>query len=108
MISGANTGSNTSQYNPQPTSYDYDAPLNEAGDQTQKYFVLLEVISRYMGMPSGILPPPSQKYSYGQINMTKVFTIYNTCAVPSLVPTGAYPEIVQGGVSRCIAACVLA
>lgn len=36
-------------YMPQPTSYDYDAPLSEAGDLTEKYFALREVI----GMVSG-------------------------------------------------------
>lgn len=71
-FSGANCGSNVSQYQPQPTSYDYDAPLNEAGDPTQKYFVLLEIIARYLGPPSGVLPPPTPKYSYGRVNMTKV------------------------------------
>lgn len=37
--SGAN-----SPYGAQPTSYDYDAPLSEAGDLTEKYFVIREVI----------------------------------------------------------------
>lgn len=31
-------------YMPQPTSYDYDAPLSEAGDLTEKYFALRKVI----------------------------------------------------------------
>lgn len=31
-------------YMPQPTSYDYDAPLSEAGDLTEKYFTLRKVI----------------------------------------------------------------
>uniref|UniRef100_A0A8C9FC47 Galactosidase beta 1 n=1 Tax=Pavo cristatus TaxID=9049 RepID=A0A8C9FC47_PAVCR len=31
-------------YMSQPTSYDYDAPLSEAGDLTEKYFALREVI----------------------------------------------------------------
>jgi len=31
-------------YMPQPTSYDYDAPLSEAGDLTEKYFALRQVI----------------------------------------------------------------
>jgi beta-galactosidase len=70
--SGANCGAHASQFQPQPTSYDYDAPLNEAGDTTQKYFLLLEVIARYMGPPSGILPPSTPKYAYGRVNMTKV------------------------------------
>lgn len=32
-------------YLSQPTSYDYDAPLSEAGDLTEKYFAIREVIS---------------------------------------------------------------
>lgn len=31
-------------YNAQPTSYDYDAPLTEAGDLTKKYFAIQNVI----------------------------------------------------------------
>lgn len=31
-------------YAAQPTSYDYDAPLTEAGDLTEKYFAIQEVI----------------------------------------------------------------
>lgn len=33
-------------YAPQPTSYDYDAPLSEAGDLTKKYFALRDVIKK--------------------------------------------------------------
>ncbi|XP_012502319.1 PREDICTED: beta-galactosidase [Propithecus coquereli] len=38
-------GANT-PYAAQPTSYDYDAPLSEAGDLTEKYFVLRKVIQK--------------------------------------------------------------
>ena len=31
---------------PVPTSYDYDAPLDEAGDTTDKYYTLRKVISK--------------------------------------------------------------
>ncbi|KAK3752402.1 hypothetical protein QZH41_008606, partial [Actinostola sp. cb2023] len=51
-----NGGANASQFQPQPTSYDYDAPLNEAGDPTQKYFVLLEVIES-MWVHHRVAPP---------------------------------------------------
>ncbi|XP_019655017.1 beta-galactosidase isoform X2 [Ailuropoda melanoleuca] len=36
-------------YQAQPTSYDYDAPLSEAGDLTEKYFALRDVIRKYFG-----------------------------------------------------------
>lgn len=38
-------GANT-PYQPQPTSYDYDAPLSEAGDLTKKYFAVRDVIGK--------------------------------------------------------------
>lgn len=41
LLIGANT-----PYEAQPTSYDYDAPLSEAGDLTDKYFAIREVIKK--------------------------------------------------------------
>lgn len=34
------------QYKPVTTSYDYDAPLSEAGDPTEKLFAIRTVISK--------------------------------------------------------------
>lgn len=42
--SGANI--DDGMYDPNPTSYDFDAPLNEAGDPTEKYFEIKNVISK--------------------------------------------------------------
>lgn len=41
-------------YKAQPTSYDYDAPLSEAGDLTEKYFALRDVI-RKVGACCGLV-----------------------------------------------------
>ena len=59
-------------YEPQPTSYDYDAPLTEAGDPTTKYFVIMETIAKYAPVPAGPVPPATQKYAYGKVMMSKV------------------------------------
>ncbi|XP_064112063.1 beta-galactosidase-like [Macrobrachium nipponense] len=64
---GANLGSS---YQACPTSYDYDAPLSEAGDPTEKYWVLRNITQKYLPLPAGDVPPPSPKYSYGKVNMT--------------------------------------
>ncbi len=54
FTNGANFGGH---YQPQPTSYDYDAPLDEAGRPTPKYFALRDVVLRHL--PAGsILPEP--------------------------------------------------
>jgi beta-galactosidase len=55
-MSGANFGSN---YQPQPTSYDYDAPLDEAGRPTPKYFALRRAIADHLGKNAAIPEVPA-------------------------------------------------
>lgn len=40
---------NEETYNPITTSYDYDAPLSEAGDPTDKLYTIRTVISKVTG-----------------------------------------------------------
>ena len=51
-MNGAN--SNGKNYEPDVTSYDYDAALDESGHPTPKYFLFRDVIAR----DTGITPPP--------------------------------------------------
>jgi beta-galactosidase len=44
-------------YQPLITSYDYDAPLDEAGDPTPKYHAFREVIARYHKVPDSVPAP---------------------------------------------------
>lgn len=44
-------------YQPLVTSYDYDAPLDEAGDPTPKYHAFRDVIARYHKVPDAVPPP---------------------------------------------------
>lgn len=59
LTSGAN---DKGTYQPIITSYDYDAPLDEAGNPTAKYWALRDVISRYAPVgderPSAAAPSP--------------------------------------------------
>ncbi|MCL2555283.1 MAG: beta-galactosidase [Actinomycetia bacterium] len=48
-------------YRPTITSYDYGAPLDEAGDPTPKYAAFREVIARHAPVPDTPLPEPSKK-----------------------------------------------
>jgi beta-galactosidase len=48
---GFNAGANAfspTQYQPDITSYDYDAPINEQGQPTPKYFAIRNLISKYV------------------------------------------------------------
>jgi beta-galactosidase len=54
LTSGAN---DKGVYRPTITSYDYDAPLDEAGNPTAKFHAFREVISRYAPVPE-VVPAP--------------------------------------------------
>uniref|UniRef100_A0A7N5ZRU0 Beta-galactosidase n=1 Tax=Anabas testudineus TaxID=64144 RepID=A0A7N5ZRU0_ANATE len=78
FIGGTNFGywnGANAPYKPQPTSYDYDAPLTEAGDLTKKYFAIQEVIKEYRKIPEGPILPSTPKYAYGAVVMKKLLTI---------------------------------
>ncbi len=52
FLNGANFGG---RFQPQPTSYDYDAPLDEAGRPTPKFHKLREVIKKHL--QTGVVIP---------------------------------------------------
>uniref|UniRef100_A0A8C5ANM8 Beta-galactosidase n=1 Tax=Gadus morhua TaxID=8049 RepID=A0A8C5ANM8_GADMO len=86
FIGGTNFGywnGANNPYAPQPTSYDYDAPLTEAGDLTDKYFAIREVIKMYRKIPDGPIPPSTPKYAYGAVKMTKVQTVMSALEILS-------------------------
>lgn len=67
LTAGANTQDD--RYIPQLTSYDYDAPMDEAGDPTDKYFKIRQAIGRYLPLPPGDPPKPKPKQSIGPLTM---------------------------------------
>lgn len=58
------------KYEPTVSSYDDDAPVNECGDLTDKYFHFREVISKYAPIPDIELPAPVKKKKYGKFEFT--------------------------------------
>ena len=61
----------------EPTSYDYDAPISEAGDLTEKFHAFKKVISKYEFIPDIPIPntvPP--KKSYGKVNMKYISSVF--------------------------------
>ncbi|CAG2112123.1 unnamed protein product, partial [Medioppia subpectinata] len=73
---GANQGDG-GQYIPCITSYDFNAPLTESGDPTQKYFDVRKVIGKYLPLPNGTLPAPAPKMETKPIVMKPVLNIYD-------------------------------
>ena len=57
------------RYQPTVTSYDYDAPLSEAGDVTPKYIELRRLMLQYSKEPLIDIPPNVPKSSYGKVKL---------------------------------------
>ncbi|MFE2023108.1 beta-galactosidase family protein [Streptomyces sp. NPDC059499] len=54
-------------YRPTVTSYDYDAPLDEAGDPTEKFTAFREVIAKYAPVPAEPVPAPADKLALAAV-----------------------------------------
>ena len=78
------------QYQPTITSYDDDAPVDEAGDLTPKYMAFREVIARYEPVPDLPSMEPSPKMALGEVELTEsvgLFEALDTLSSPAFCPT---------------------
>jgi len=75
---GANSFSPT-QYQPDITSYDYDAPINEIGQPTPKYFALRKLIGSYLPKKQKLpeLPALIKIIEIPEIQFTQLASIWN-------------------------------
>ncbi|XP_046336782.1 beta-galactosidase-like [Haliotis rufescens] len=76
-------GANAPPYQPVPTSYDYDSPLNETGDITDKYIAIRQIISKYNPLPAEPIPPNTPKCPYGTVQMDFMTTIQGSLETTS-------------------------
>lgn len=70
-------------YEPTVSSYDDDAPVNENGELTEKYFKFREVISKYAPIPDVKLPDPIKKKKYGEVKFTHSAKLFDNLDVLS-------------------------
>jgi beta-galactosidase len=77
FTNGANMGTTPfDDYLPHTTSYDYDAPLNEAGDPTPKYFALQSVIKKYRPGASSAPAPVAKKIACAPVTLTESAALF--------------------------------
>ncbi len=76
FMAGANYGKH---YEPDVTSYDYDAPLNEMGQPTPKYFAIRRAIAKYLPkskQPPSVPPSPTP-ITIPPIHFTQKTSLWN-------------------------------
>lgn len=79
-------------YLPIITSYDYDAPLSEAGDMTYKYNVIRETIRKYNPNIPEFDVENTTKKAYGKITFTDGVSLYDALPqVGTKTVTSEYP-----------------
>ena len=87
FTAGANSGGKG--YEPDVTSYDYDAPVNEQGAPTQKYFALRRLIGSYRKAKLPEVPKPIDTIALPVITMRRFTSVWNNLpeAVDAVQPT---------------------
>lgn len=69
-------GANSPGFAPDVTSYDYDAPINEYGQATEKFHILRNTLAKYS---EGKLPPvpkmPAELISVSEFKLTRVMSL---------------------------------
>ncbi|MFI8082006.1 beta-galactosidase [Kitasatospora sp. NPDC086009] len=63
-------------YRPTVTSYDYDAPLDEAGDPTEKYEAFRQVIAKYAPVPAEPVPARAPKIGPLTVELTSCAPLF--------------------------------
>jgi beta-galactosidase len=84
FMNGANFKGDTSHYEPQVSSYDYDAPLDEAGNATAKFRAFRDVIAKYRPASQPLPPVPAAKPSVAlpAMQLTKSVSLLERLPAP--------------------------
>ena len=84
---GANAFSPT-QYQPDVTSYDYDAPINEMGQATPKYFALRNLLAKYQPAKHKLpaIPAPMPVIEIPEISFTLSASVWENLPEAILTP----------------------
>ena len=88
FMNGANFN-DKNPYEPQISSYDYDAPLDEAGNATEKFMRFREVIQKNLSAGQTLPPVPSAKPSINTkpIVFTSTNTVFDLLKSPTASKT---------------------
>lgn len=95
FTAGANSFSPT-QFQLDITSYDYDAPINEQGQATPKFFMIRNLVAKYTDHPLPGLPAPIETIGIEPIKMKYVTTLFNRLPETTLISPQPVPMEMLG------------
>jgi beta-galactosidase len=84
-MNGAN--SSGKDYQPDTTSYDYDAPLDERGEPRAKFFAFRKVIAETTGVAAPLVPPPTHAATFPIAAGMLTASLWRNLPVPTTSPT---------------------
>lgn len=85
FTAGANAFSPT-QFQPDITSYDYDAPINEQGQATPKYYMLRNLIKQYVKYNVPEVPQAPKTIAIPAVTLTPFTSIWKELPAPVKSP----------------------
>jgi len=85
FTAGANAFTPT-QYQPDVTSYDYDAPITEQGQPAPKYYAIRNLISQYVSHPLPEIPPAPPVVDIPAFTMQPFTSVWQQLPAPVYSP----------------------
>lgn len=82
-------------YSPTITSYDYNAPLNEAGDRTPVYYEIRKLLEERFGKLPPMTATETKKTAYGALKITEYAPLFDNLdrlCTPITAPVPSYME----------------
>lgn len=89
FMNGANL--EMGMYQADVTSYDYDAPLSEAGDPSPRWSAYRDVLAKYVELPQGHIQP-SVKGSFGDVILNESAGMFESLGELSREQTSLTPQ----------------
>jgi len=80
FMNGAN--SDGKNYEPDVTSYDYNAPLDESGRPTRKYFAFREVIEKVTGKTAPAVPTVAPTQKIPEFRLEEALSLWKSLPAP--------------------------
>lgn len=71
-------GANNTGFAPDCTSYDYDAPINEQGAATEKYYQLRDLLQKYSDKKLPAVPKAIPVITIPEVKLTEIGKLFNT------------------------------